>query len=67
MRWLFHGAVLSLSSLSEAEPFSFSDEVEVKVFKSLRFAKKPKGFLEAGKAVPNGGGRKRERGFRPGI
>jgi hypothetical protein len=51
MRWLFHGAVLSLRALSEAEPVSFSDEVKVKEVKSLRIANKPKGFLEARRAA----------------
>ena len=67
MRWLFHGAVLSLSSLSEAEPDSFSDEVKLKAFKSLRFAKKPKGFLEAPEFVRIEAAGKRVPGFRDGI
>jgi hypothetical protein len=47
MRCLFHGAVLSLSPLSEAARLSLSGEVKFEAVKSFWLAKKPKGFLEA--------------------
>src|SRR4051812_48551589 len=46
MRWLFHGAVLSLRPLSEAAPHSLSGEVKFEVVKSFWLTKKPNGFLE---------------------